>query len=421
MKPQLLRLPSRRSRLRALGVAAALPLAAAACSEEPAGPTRVEPITELPRALSSVEREILRASNRFAFSLGRELVPAAADENLFFSPLSASMLLGMVLNGADGQTYEQMRGALAFDGLTQQQINQGYADLVDLLVGLDPSVTIDIGNSVWAQNGFPVAADFIDRVRESFGAEIANVSFADQGTLPRINRWASDATHGRIETIFDALPPNTIMVLLNAIYFKASWTEQFDRARTERAPFRRADGSTVTADLMFLDHTVRTRRGNRATLVELPYGGEAFSMVVALPDEGASASELARGLTAEGWEGWMGELSAGRAFVRLPRFELEWEKELNEPLEKLGMVDAFGGGADFRRLTPGGGVWLDVVKQKSFVKVDEEGTEAAAVTGGVMVTSLPPEIRMDRPFVFVLRERLTGTILFMGIVNDPTA
>jgi serpin B len=420
MKPQRLGVPSVRSLLRVLGVATLLPLAAA-CAEEPAGPDRVEPITELPRALSAVEQEILRSSNRFAFSLGRELVPASATENLFFSPLSASMLLGLVLNGADGQTYEQMRGALAFDGLTQEQINQGYADLIELLVGLDPSVTIDIGNSVWAQMGFPVAADFIERVRASFGAEIANVNFGDQGTLPRINRWVSDATHGRIETIFDALPPNTVMVLLNAIYFKASWSEQFDRSRTERAPFKRGDGSTVTADLMYLDHTLPVRHMDGVTLVELPYGGGAFNMVVALPDEGTSAADLARGLTADVWESWMAQLAPARAFVRLPRFELEWEKELNDALERLGMVDAFGGGADFRRLTPGGGVWLDVVKQKSFVKVDEEGTEAAAVTGGVMVTSLPPEVRMDRPFVFVLRERLSGTILFMGVVNDPTA
>jgi serpin B len=420
MKPQLFRVTSGSSLLRSLALGLLLSSASASCSEEPAGPGEVEAITELPRALSAVEREILSASNRFAFSLGRELVPTRATENLFFSPLSASMLLGMVLNGADGQTYEQMRSALAFEGLTQQQINQGYSDLIDLLVELDPSVTIDLGNSVWAQMEFPVAADFIDRVRSSFGAEVANVSFGDPATLPRINKWASDATNGRIESIFDQLPPNTVMVLLNAIYFKANWTQQFDKSRTERASFTRADGSRVTADLMYLEHTLPMRRGEGVTLVELPYGGGAFSMVVALPDEGTSASDFAKTLSAEKWNTWMDQLSPGRAHVRLPRFELEWEKVLNEPLEKLGMVDAFGGGADFRRLTPGGGVWLEVVKQKSFVKVDEEGTEAAAVTGAIMPVSLPPEIRMDRPFVFVLRERLSGTILFMGVINDPT-
>jgi serpin B len=420
MKPQLLRVSSRFSLLRALAVTALLWAVSASCTEEPAGPTEVQPITELPRPLSAVEREILGASNRFAFSLGRELVPAAPTENLFFSPFSASMLLGMVLNGADGQTYEQMRNALAFQGLTQQQINQGYADLIDLLVELDPSVTVDVGNSVWAQMGFPFTADFMERVHSSFDAEVQNVSFGDQATLPRINKWASDATNGRIESIFDQLPPNTVMVLLNAIYFKASWTQQFDESRTERAPFTRADGSRVTADLMYLEHTLPMRQVDGATLVELPYGGGAFSMVVALPDPGTSASDFAKRLTAERWSAWMEELAPARAYVRLPRFELEWEKVLNEPLKKLGMVDAFGGAADFRRLTPGGGIWLEVVKQKSFVKVDEEGTEAAAVSGAIMPVSLPPEIRMDRPFFFVLREKLSGTILFMGVVNDPT-
>jgi serpin B len=413
MKPQ--------SRLCALAFAVVLPLTAGACSDEPTGPGEVGRITELPRALSAVEREILAASNRFAFALGQGLTPASPTENLFFSPLSASMLLGMVLNGADGRTYDQMRGALAFESLTQQQINQGYSDLVRLLLELDPSVTIELGSSIWAQQGFPVLPDFLDRVRTSFGAEAANVSFADPATLPRINRWASDATHGRIETIFDELPASTVMVLLNAIYFKAGWTDRFDAARTERAPFARADGSRVTADLMFLDaDSVAMRRGDGVTLVELPYGGGAFSMVVALPDPGTSASGVLKGLTAETWSRWISELTPGRAFIRLPRFQLEWEKELNAPLQKLGMVDAFGGAADFKRLTPGGGVWLDVVKQKAFVKVDEEGTEAAAVTGGVMVTSLPPEVRMDRPFLFALRERFSGTILFMGILNDPT-
>jgi serpin B len=385
----------------------------------------VQPITELPRALSSVEQAVLRGSNTFAFELASELLPQGPRENLFYSPLSASMLLGMVLNGADGNTFQQMRRTLAFEGLTQEEINRGYADLIDLLLDLDPSVTIELGNSIWA--GLPVLPDFTDRVRTSFGAETANVSFTDPATLPRINRWASDATKGRIETIFDELPLNTVMVLLNAIYFKANWVTQFDKARTERAAFRRSDGSTVTSDLMYLDDAagITVSRQDGARLVELPYGGGAFTMVLALPDEGGSVNALVEGLTAEKWSQWMAALGGGSgggrgSIVRLPRFELEWEKELNDPLMRLGMTDAFGGAADFRRLTSGGGVWLDIVKQKAFVRVDEEGTEAAAVTGGAMVTSGPSEIRFDRPFLFILRERLSGAILFMGVINDPT-
>jgi serpin B len=408
-------------------LALALALSATACSE-PAAPEDTEtpePITELPRALSSTEREVLARSNAFAFSLARELLPAGPRDNLFWSPLSASMLLGMVLNGADGNTFTQMRGGLGFEGMTQEQINQGYSDLIDLLLELDPTVTLELGNSVWAKQGFPVLPDFAQRVESSFRAEVETVNFGDPATLPRINGWVNDATRGRIATIFDELPSDVVMVLLNAIYFKGSWTEQFERARTEQAPFTRPDGSNATANLMYLaSNKAPVLRRDGVTLVELPYGGGAFSMVAVLPDEGRSVATVVRSLNAQTWDSWMSMLpTGGVSYIRLPRFELEWEKELNAPLIALGMSDAFSDSrADFRRLTPEGGIYLSVVKQKSFVKVDEEGTEAAAVTGGIMVpTSLPPEIRFDRPFLFVLRERLTGTILFMGVIHDPTA
>jgi serpin B len=177
----------------------------------------------------------------------------------------------------------------------------------------------------------------------------------------------------------------------------------------------------VTADLMRVETGLPTGQVDGATLVELPYGGGAYSMVVALPDRGTAVEDLARSLTTERWDAWTASLHLGSAVVRLPRFELEWEKRLNEPLQAVGMTDAFDGArADFRRLTPGGGVWLDLVKQKAYVRVDEEGTEAAAVTGAVVVESAAQEIRVDRPFLFVLRERLTGAVLFLGIVNDPT-
>jgi serpin B len=410
----------------------ALVLFLAACSD-PSGPGgAVAPITELPRALSSVEREVLRGSNAFAFALTPQLLPQGSGDNLFWSPLSASMLLGMVLNGAGGNTYQQMQQALAFQGLTQEGINRGYADLIELLVGLDPSVTIDLANSVWTGRDYPVLPDFLSRVRASFAAEAQAVDFRDPATLGRINGWVDDATSGRIAKIFDEMPNggDIVAILLNAIYFKASWTTEFDRARTQREPFHRPDGSTVTVDLMRLDtylaenpRTSASLRGD-VTLVDLPYGGGAFAMTLALPAPGSSLDALARGLTAETWNAWMSELDGSRrgVIVRLPRFELEWEKELNDPLRAIGMRDVFTRGvADLSRLTPVQS-YLSLVKQKSYVKVDEEGTEAAAVTAGVAVpTSAPSEIRFDRPFLFVLRERLSGTILFMGVINDPTA
>jgi serine protease inhibitor len=423
-----------RARLSRGAAAAFITLALAGCSEssDPAGPDGpVAPITELPRALSATEQQLLRGSNTFAFKLAGQLLPTPR-ENLFYSPLSASMLLGMVLNGTNNRTYDQMRDALAFEGLSQEEINRGYADLIELLLELDPSVTIELANSVWAGQVYPILPDFLTRVRASFDAEAQTVNFMDPNTLGRINGWVDDKTNGRIEKILDEMPNggDLVMILLNAIYFKANWTTQFDKARTQPEPFRRGDGSTVTADLMYLDATRDTARTmsvlgkSDVTLVDLPYGGGAFSMTLALPAAGSSVNSLVAGLTSQTWNAWMTELAANRrgAIVRLPRFELEWEKELNDPLKALGMTDVFDRGrADFSRLTPQA-AYLSLVKQKSYVKVDEEGTEAAAVTIGVVApTSAPPEIRFDRPFLFVLRERFTGTILFMGIINDPTA
>ena len=393
-----------------------------ACSAGPTGPgPGTGPITELPRALSEIEEEVVSAGNTFALALTKELLPEEPDSNLFYSPLGASMLLGIILNGADGATRAEIQSALGLDALSQEQINRGFADLAELLLGLDPSATIDLGSSIWAEMRFPVLPDFLQRVRDGFGAEAANVSFAEPAALERINTWASEATRGRIETIFDELPQNTVLVLLNAIYFKASWAARFDPGLTEPAPFTTPDGSTVSAQLMYLeDPDVLTASREGAVLVELPYGGGAFSMLAVLPPADVSVGDFVRGLTHESLTAWTEELAPARAHLRFPRFELEWEGRLEGPLMRLGISDAFGP-ADFTRLTAGGGVWLDLVKQKAFVRVDEEGTEAAAVSGGVGVTSAPPEIRFDRPFLFVIRERLSGTTLFVGVIHDPTA
>jgi serpin B len=391
------------------------------CSDS-TGPADPGPITELPRALSQAERDVLAGSNDFAFDLAAELLPEGPDENLFWSPLSASMLLGMVLNGTDGDTFDQIRAGLGFEGMTQAQINEGYRDLIDLLTTLDPSVTVELANSTWARMGYPILPDFQQRLTDFFSAEAREVDFGDPATLAAINGWVDEATHGRIEKIFDQLPAGAVMVLLNAIYFQGDWTTQFDEDLTAPASFTRSDGSTVTADLMSMDDTFLFGRYGGVAVVDLPYGGEAFSMTLAVPDAGLDVTEVVAGLTPEIWRGWIEGLAETRVAVGLPRFELEWKAELNDPLKALGMTDAFDAGlADFSRLVEGGGPWLSLVKQKAFVKVDEKGTEAAAVTGGVVVDSAPPQVRADRPFLFVLRERLTGTILFMGVVNDPTA
>ncbi len=378
----------------------------------------VEEITELPRALSAAEVEVIQASNRFAFGLlGQVNQPG---DNLFLSPLSASMALGMTMNGAAGETWNQMRDVLGFGSLSEEEINASYASLTELLVGLDPTVETAIGNSVWTRQGFPVHASFLDAVRETFGAEVAELDFASPSASARINEWVRAATNGRIEDIVPAdIPGAVVMYLINAIYFKGSWTLPFDPSDTRTEPFRLDDGSTRTVPLMTLRRDFPYQENSRFQAVDLPYGGRAFSMTVLVPAPGVGVDDLAASLDAAQWDAIADGFRETDLLLFLPRFRLAYERTLNDDLAALGMVDAFNDRADLSRLSPVGGLWISEVKQKSWVEVNEEGTEAAAATVVSVAESAAPVLRADRPFLFFVRERLSGTILFAGKLASP--
>ncbi len=423
-----------------LAALAVLALGVAGCESDPSGPGPAEPI-ELPRALSASEVAVIDASNGFAFDLLGQVAGAETGPNVFLSPLSASMALGMTLNGTDGDTWTQMRDMLGFEGLDEPAINRAYSDLLALLTDLDPAVELGIGNSVWARTGTPFHQDFLDRVREHFDAQVQELDFADPGAPGVINAWVEDVTNGRIEDMVESIPGNAIMYLINAIYFNGDWRNRFDEDRTRAAAFTRADGSTVQVDMMQGEVGYRTFSTPEGGLgVELPYGGDAFAAVAVLPPAGQGVREFVAGIDADDWRTWTlaldGMVASGDegregALVRFPKLELEYERLLNDDLQALGMTDAFDRDlADFTRLTPidlpagEGPPWVKVskVKQKSFLKVDERGTEAAAATSvEIVVESAPMPIAFDRPFLFAIRERLTGTILFMGVIGDPTA
>jgi serpin B len=408
----------------AAAVVALAILSLAACGDSPTEPVGSgEPITELPRALTAAEQELLRGANAFGLDLLGVLAATHRNENLFFSPLSASMALGMTLNGADGDTWTQMRDVLGFAGIEEEDINAAYATLLELLQGLDPAVTVEIANSVWYREGLAVDTTFLERVRTAFEAEVDGVDFLDPATVGRINGWVDDKTRGTIDKLVDRLPPSTVLLLLNAVYFNGAWTHAFDPDETRSGPFTRGDGTPVTVDFMTRSRAeVRLGSWEGHRVLELPYGGEAYAMTVVLPEEGTAPQDVAADLDPAAWSALAGALAEAEADVALPKFELEWQRTLNEDLRALGMEDAFlPGAADFTRMVPAGGIWVDQVLQKSFVKVDEAGTEAAAVTGVIVTDSAGPvPFRADRPFLFAIRERLSGTLLFLGIVDDPS-
>lgn len=409
-------------------------LVLAACGQATGPGDGPEPIEELPRELTADERLVVDASNRFGFDLLSRINSTEPGVNHFTSPLSAHAALSMAMAGARDSTLDAMRETLGFSGSgpapSLEAILASYSGLADLLLELDGRVEIGIANSVWMDEGFPFDEAYVSAVRDAFDARVEGLDFDDPSAPDAINRWVDEATRGRIPTMLESIDPLEVLFLLNAIYFEGEWTDRFDSANTADAPFTRDDGTTSTVPMMRRDAgEFALRRGADATIADLPYGGGAFRYTIVLPPEGTPLADFVAELDAELWDGWIAELSGSDAPVHMPKFTLEWERPLNAYLEAMGMGIAFSAGrADFGDMladdvdaaVPGTDLHITRVKQKSFLAVDEEGTEAAAATSvGVGVTSAPTPVVVDRPFLLAIRERLSGTIFFLGTITDP--
>ena len=400
-------------------------LAASACTKQPTEPT--EPV--LPRALTEQEEGLITSGNLFGLKLFRAVSEAEGAQNIFLSPLSVSMALGMTLNGAAGTTRTGMEQALELAGLTEEEINASYLSLIDLLTGLDRKVVFEIANSIWYREGFPVAPAFVTLNQTFFDAVVRALDFSDPGAADVIDAWVDGKTHGKItEIVSRPIDPAVVMFLINAIYFKGDWTWQFESDKTEDRTFHLSGGGSVEVPSMQLAGDLPVFTDEELTAVDLPYGNGFYSMTVLLPGVEVDLETMIAGLDAARWQ----EIVAGLAeypvgLLQLPKFKLEYKIMLKDVLSALGMATAFTPGqADFSRMvTSPLDLFISQVIHKTFVEVDEEGTEAAAVTVVVVqLTSVGPEqklnIVVDRPFVFVLRERLSGTILFIGKYLGPS-
>jgi serine protease inhibitor len=402
-----------------------LAVLAVGCAKDPAGPPAR--ITALPRALTTQEQSLIAADNRFAIKLLKQACADTRDTlpNLFVSPLSVAMALGMTYNGAAGTTEDAMRTTLELDAMSTPEVNESYRSLIELLRGLDPHVQFTIANSIWYKQGYTVEQPFLDVNRDYYDARVSALDFASPAAATTINDWVSEQTHGLIPSIVDQIPDGMRLYLIDAIYFKGDWTEQFDPALTQPRPFYLADGSTVTVPTMTHAQAPHIRVTWRpyATIIDLPYGGQAFSMTIVLPRDTTNVDNLVTGLTAEQWNDWTSTLQPSEDQVFLPKFKLTNDLGLIPSLSSLGMGIAFGCvplTADFTRIHTPSELCITEVKHKSYVDVNEEGTTAAAVTEvGVGLTSGPMVIEINRPFLFALRENLSGTILFMGVIRHP--
>jgi len=351
---------------------------AGACSDSTGpGPGDDDPIPdliELPRALTTTEVSLIANSNSFGLELVREVVERDDRPNIVLSPLSASMALGMTMNGAAGGTFEAMRSTLGFGALSLEEINGSYRSLIDLLVALDPEVEFTIANSVWGNGDVPFHDSFFQSVSAAFDARVETLDFGDDATLGEINGWVDDKTNGLIDKILDQLDPSLVMLLLHAIYFDGSWTTSFDPEDTRSGDFFRADGSTVSVEMMSMNKGRFPLAGDiDYSAVELPYGGGAYTMVVVVPQPPMDARSFMAGLDDARWESILGALTSREIdLVSIPKLTLSYDGLLNDALKDMGMDVAFHPGADFTAMSPVGDQFcIDFVRQKTFIEVDE--------------------------------------------------
>jgi len=413
-------------------LAAALPLNACAQGPTESGAGLPPEIRALPRPLSAPERALIDAGNTFAFGLLRESATAETGANVFLSPLSASIALSMALAGGEGETLRQMGRTLGFEGLTPEQVATASRELVALLTGLDRGVELSVASSAWLRSGFDVRPGYLSLLRDGFGAPATQLDFASPDAASTINAWVSTRTGGRIPSIVTPpLDPLAMLFLINAVHFKGEWRERFDPTRTRSEPFREWRGAGGGGLVEVGALPLMQRRGRypymedtRLQAVELPYGGNAFAMVLLLPVGTGDPDPLLQSLDVARWNEVLAGLAPREIELALPRLTLEHRNSLIDELKALGMTDPFDPSrADFRGISPGAreaGLHISDVLQRTWLSINEAGTEAAAATSvTVGVTSVPeyPVFRADRPFLLFIRERLTGAILFGGVIR----
>jgi serpin B len=366
---------------------------------------------------------VVQGNTEFALALYEQL--RGKEGNLFFSPHSISTALAMTYAGARGSTEAQMAQALHFH-LDQEQLHPAFAWLEARLAEIAQKghVQLSVANALWPQRGYPLLDAFLALTREYYGVQVTAVDYGDAETARHtINTWVEARTEGKIEELIPAglLDPLTVLVLVNAIYFKGDWARQFDPSLTRDAPFQVAPGEHVEVAMMHQKASFGYGRGDGLQALELPYAGEDLSMIVLLPDEVDGLAALEDRLTVENLERWTGRLWPQEVEVWLPRFEITLPFRLDAALQALGMVDAFGH-ADFSGMDGTRSLFIGAVLHKAFVAVDEVGTEATAATAVVMTRAMvmsPPVFRADHPFLFLIRENSTGSILFLGRVVNP--
>ena len=359
--------------------------------------------------------------NAFGLKLLVQTRRAGHGKNVFLSPAGLAFALSMAADGAQDETLRQMLGVLQFRGNTAA-LNAANLALVDHLSKLDPKIQLEIANSIWTASDAQINPPYLASLRQSYQAVVASVNFKDPGTADKINGWVNDHTRGKISRMVEPPLGANRLILLDAIYFKGDWMTPFDKALTHDLPFTLSDGESITQPRMSRTGEFDYFEDDSFQAVRLPYAGRAVSMYVFLPKR--RLDDFVQNLSLENWRGWLGRFRSRKGTVELPRFKLSNEYKLNGVLQSMGMMDAFTHQANFGGISDQP-LYIDWIRQKTYVDVNEEGTEAAAVTGigfkalAVRREEPPFQMVVDHPFFVAIRENQSGAILFLGTILDP--
>lgn len=390
----------------------------ASCEKQDSNVTR-EPIN-----LTTEQKQIVSSSNSFGLNIFKHVYSNAEEgKNIFVSPLSMSLALSMLYNGSATITKDELQQGLGYVGLTDEQVNISNRDLIKALINADPKVKMEIANSIWYRNTFQAKQSFLATNKDFLNAEVRSANF-DNATKNAINSWVSDATHDKITSIIDEIPNDAIMYLINAIYFKGIWKYTFDSKNNQMLDFTMLSGSKKRCEFMVQEGTFETLKNELFTAVNMPYGDGNFSMMVFVPNADKTNKDIIEALNQQNWATWNNSLKrVDKLKIYFPKFKFSYKNTLNDELYALGMKSMFTDDADLTGINETEDIYVSEVKHKTFVEVNEEGTEAAAVTSvEIKLTSAitePLEIKADKPFIFVIKEKQSNALLFMGILNEP--
>jgi len=379
--------------------------------------------------LTVKSKQVVESNNNFAFDFFKEIDKGETEcENYMVSPVSLSLALGMAYNGANGDTKTAFENMLNYDGLTLEEINQVNKSLIDNLVSSQEGALFEVANSIWYRDEFPIKEDFITLNQDYYSAEVQSLDFSNPSAVTTINQWVSDKTHEKIPTIIDNIPSEAMLYLINALYFNCSWKYEFNPDDNKQLTFTvETTDETKTIEMMSMESELSYFQNDSFSSVILPYKNDKYNMVLFRPEDGKSTRDIISLMSGEKWKEWkQGYEIHEKVVVTMPKFKFEYKNILNDELISLGLGIAFNPGlADFSGISDIA-LYISMVLQKTYIDVNEEGTEAAAVTViGFETTSIEPSepqkiiFTLDKSFIFMITEKETDAICFIGRVGDP--